>query len=85
MHSLILDGFQDAPMSTKQSEKYLLWHRAIIRYLDVNNCTCEVQLENNIFSTQGIVNYTVEFENLFPLIGNFIYCIKIKIKYGVFW
>lgn len=57
-------------MSIKQSEKYLLWHRAIVRYLDADNCTCEVQLENNIFSTSSAVNYTVDFENIFPLIGN---------------
>ncbi|XP_077286859.1 zinc finger CCCH-type with G patch domain-containing protein isoform X2 [Arctopsyche grandis] len=57
----------DESSSKRQSERYLLWHRALIKSIDLENHTCEIKLETGVEN-----NYTVEFGDVFPLTDEYL-------------
>lgn len=69
--------FQDTSLTKKSSEKYHLWHRAVVKSVDGEHRTCHVKLESG--AKTGDKRKTsdecvVQYEEIFPLTGIVIFC-----------
>ncbi|XP_026323554.1 zinc finger CCCH-type with G patch domain-containing protein [Hyposmocoma kahamanoa] len=62
---------QDISLTKKSSEKYHLWHRAVVRSVDFDKQTCIVKLEHGIKTGEKRKSISdehfVKFEDIFPL------------------
>ncbi|XP_075986111.1 zinc finger CCCH-type with G patch domain-containing protein [Anticarsia gemmatalis] len=62
---------EDISVTKKSTEKYHLWHRAVIRSLNIEKRTCSVKLEHGVHTGQkrklGSGECTVSIEDLVPL------------------
>ncbi|XP_063832503.1 zinc finger CCCH-type with G patch domain-containing protein [Ostrinia nubilalis] len=64
------DG-EDISLTKKTSEKYRLWHRAIVKNVDIEKRSCIAKLEHGVKSGEkrksGSEEIYVKFEEIFPL------------------
>ncbi|PZC87025.1 hypothetical protein B5X24_HaOG201261 [Helicoverpa armigera] len=62
---------EDISLVKKSTEKYHLWHRAVIRSIDLEKRTCSVKLEHGVHTgekrKQGADEYKVQIEEIVPL------------------
>ncbi|KAJ8734092.1 hypothetical protein PYW07_014643 [Mythimna separata] len=62
---------EEIGLATKSTEKYHLWHRAIIKSIDLEKRTCSVKLEHGVHTGEkrkkGTDEYRVKIEEIFPL------------------
>ncbi|XP_052753899.1 zinc finger CCCH-type with G patch domain-containing protein [Galleria mellonella] len=62
---------EDTSLTKKSTEKYHLWHRAIVKDVDLEKRVCLVKLEQGLKSGEkrksGSEEFQVHFEEIFPL------------------
>ncbi|XP_047039923.1 zinc finger CCCH-type with G patch domain-containing protein isoform X2 [Helicoverpa zea] len=62
---------EDISLVKKSTEKYHLWHRAVIKSIDLDKRTCSVKLEHGVHTgekrKQGADEYKVKIEEIVPL------------------
>ncbi|KAF9419267.1 hypothetical protein HW555_004194 [Spodoptera exigua] len=62
---------EDISLAKKSTEKYHLWHRGIIKNIDLEKRICSVRLEHGVQAgekrKQGSDEYKVKIEDIFPL------------------
>lgn len=62
---------QDISLTKKSTEKYHLWHRAIVKSVNEENQTCQVKLEHGVKSGEKRKSisdeFTISIEDIFPL------------------
>ncbi|KAJ0181135.1 hypothetical protein K1T71_003220 [Dendrolimus kikuchii] len=62
---------EDISLTKKSAEKYHLWHRAVIKSIDLEEKTCVVKLEQGIKTGEkrkiGSDEYNVRIEDIYPL------------------
>lgn len=65
---------EDISLTKRSTEKYHLWHTAIIRSLDLVKRTCSVRMENGVHTGQkrklGSDDYVLKIEDIYPLDNN---------------
>lgn len=68
----------------KSTEKYHLWHTAIVKGVDLEKRSCVAKLEQNIKTgdkrKSASDQYHVLFEEIFPLSSEFMFCDLESIK-----
>ncbi|XP_038209316.1 zinc finger CCCH-type with G patch domain-containing protein isoform X2 [Zerene cesonia] len=62
---------EDVSIAKKSTEKYHLWHRAVVTSVDLENRLCVAKLEQGVKTGEkrksAVEEYHVHFEELFPL------------------
>lgn len=67
---LIFSGFQDISVTKKSTEKYHLWHRAVVKSLDPEKKVCLVKFEHSVTGQKrklGSNECSVKIEDIYPL------------------
>lgn len=61
-------SFQDMSTVKKSTEKYHLWHRAIVKEVDLEKRSCVAKVEHGMAGEKRkSADHFVLFEELFPL------------------
>lgn len=78
MKSTTKTCFQDINLTKKSSEKYHLWHRAVVKSINMDKRICIVKLEHGMKTGEkrksGSEEVHVKFEEIFPLNGMSRFC-----------
>lgn len=67
---------EDVSLARKSTEKYHLWHRAVVKHLDTVRRACMVKLEHGLKTGEkrktGSDEFAVNFEELYPLMSEYV-------------
>lgn len=81
---LIDFGLQDISFTKKSTEKYHLWHRAVLTSVDLDKRVCSVKLEHGVKSVEKrnvtAEEYNICIEDIFPLNSELYFYIRFFVK-----